>query len=258
MERFEARITDFYRLILQGDERALDSLFAGEPLVDTPLNGEIRGKASFGTFIHEQKMWLSAREARIEQCALTVSNERVVSEILLYIHHAGDTIDVPVALVADLAGGGASSIRIYHSTWPLTGRHMVRAPIVDPAKGLEEPEIIRRYMAALAKPDKEAVLSLFSADGCVREPSGSRYEHCGADGVRRFYDMALGEGGISLTQCTATFDGAHCAVEYICDGWGGVQFEPQAGMAVYELAGPDRIAVVRIYDDVTSPGESAA
>jgi hypothetical protein len=61
--------------------------------------------------------------------------------------------------------------------------------------------------------------------------------------------------GISLKHCTATFDGTRTAVEYICDGWGNMKLEPQAGVAVYE----SEITVLfaaRIYDDVTLPNEN--
>ncbi len=258
MNRLEKNIMDFYPLIMQGESETLISLFADEPLIDTPLYGEVRGNEAFMSLIHEQKMWLTAREARVEHFALTKTDERIVAEILLYFQHRGETMDLPVSLVADLHGEGVSSIRIYYSTWPLTGKHIIRAPIIKPVKGLEEPEIIREYMAGIAKPDKKAVLSLFAEEAYVREPSGSIYKHSGIDGLRKFYDMALDEGGVTLKHCTATFDGTRFAVEYICDEWGNVKFEPQAGMAVYELADPDHILAVRIYDDVTSPGENAA
>jgi hypothetical protein len=203
-------------------------------------------------------MWLTTHEARIEHVALTSNEERIVAEVLLYFKHRGETIDLPVALVADLRGDNVSSIRIYHSTWPLTGKHLIRGPLVKPARHLKEPEIIREYMAGISKPDKQSVLALFAPESYVREPSGSQYKHSGIDGIRKFYDMALDDGGVVLKHCTATFDGTRFAVEYICDEWGTVKFEPQAGLAVYELGDHDHILAVRIYDDVTSPGESAA
>ena len=58
-----------------------------------------------------------------------------------------------------------------------------------------------------------------------------------------------------LHHCTATFDGRTFAVEYVCDEWANVKLAPQAGLAVYELAGPDKLQAARIYDDVTPPFE---
>jgi hypothetical protein len=89
----------------------------------------------------------------------------------------------------------------------------------------------------------------------VREPSGSKYKHIGRSGQREFYVPALKAGGISIKHCTATFDGTRVAAEYICDGWGKVKLEPQAGVAVYELGNTGLIYAARIYDDVTPPDE---
>ena len=79
--------------------------------------------------------------------------------------------------------------------------------------------------------------------------------HVGPEGLRHFYDPALDSAGVVLHHCTATFDGRTFAVEYICDEWANVKLPPQAGLAVYELAGPDKLQAARIYDDVTPPFE---
>jgi hypothetical protein len=39
----------------------------------------------------------------------------------------------------------------------------------------------------------------------------------------------------------------------ICDEWAQVPLPPQSGLAVYDLAGPDRLRAARIYDDVEPP-----
>jgi len=63
--------------------------------------------------------------------------------------------------VADLVEGNVSSVRTYHSTWPLTGKHKIRPSILSPVEDLKEPNIIETYMAGIANPDKGAVLALF-------------------------------------------------------------------------------------------------
>ncbi len=90
----------------------------------------------------------------------------------------------------------------------------------------------------------------------MREPSGARYRHSGAEGRRDFYQQVLGsglEGGVGLHPCTATTDYHAFAVEYICDEWGQVKLTPQAGLAVYEFEPSGKLAAVRIYDDITPP-----
>jgi hypothetical protein len=157
--------------------------------------------------------------------------------------------------VADHSGGKISAIRVYHSTYPLTGKHRIRSPLLKPVENLDEPEVIKRYTEALRKGDAASILELFEENGYVREPSGSKYKHSGKNGQREFYVPALEAGGISIRHCTATFDGTCTAVEYICDGWGNVKLDPQAGVAVYELGSTGLIHAARIYDDVTPPNE---
>ena len=83
-----------------------------------------------------------------------------------------------------------------------------------------------------------------------------KYKHTGPEGRHKFCDIALGDGEVTLHHYTATYNGTRFAVEYICNERGQVKFALQAGMAVYELAGPDRLQAVRIYDDVSPPCEN--
>jgi len=239
-------LKNFYAGILGGEIETLISLFSDEPLINTPLQGEIRGKANFIRYLSDQQAFLQEHEAKAELFALTDTAHRIVVEFVLYLKHEGKNIDLPVAIIADRSGNTASEIRVYHSTWPLTGKHAVRQPLMSPATHLEEPLIIEKYMAGLAKPDTTAILELFEEDGYVREPSGSSYKHNGPVGRKEFYDAALAEGGISLKHCTATFDGTRFIVEFICDEWGKTKLPPQAGMAVYELGKTGKLFAVDI------------
>ena len=161
MTRPRESIKNVYSLLLAGESATLKSMFAGEPRMNTPMQGEIKGTSAFERFVQEQKAWLNGRNAKPELIATTITGERMVTEIVLYLQQEGQTIDLPVSIVADLAEGGASSVRVYHSTWPLTGQHKVRPPLLSPVEDLKEPEIIEEYMAGIGKPDTEAVLALF-------------------------------------------------------------------------------------------------
>lgn len=231
----------------------MTALFADGPHLDAPLQGDIRGEDAVREFVAEQQAWLEEHGADAQVLAVTSVAERVVVEFVLYLRHQGKDIDIPVAVVADISGDGVSWIRVYHSTWPLSGEHVLRPPLLESAEGLEEPEVIEKYMEGISKPDAESVLALFADEGYVREPSGSQYKHAGKEGREEFYIAAFSYGGVSLKHCTATFDGTRCAIEYICDRLGRVEIPPQAGIAVYELADPGQILAVRIYDDVSMP-----
>jgi hypothetical protein len=243
----------FYDLSLAGDAAGLLALFGSTPRIDTPLLGEVKGEDSFRRFVAAHQDWLTRHAAAPRLVNAILSQERAVLEWVLDLLVGEASIDLPVAMAADLEGGLLSALRIYHSTWPLYGEHRVRRPLLHPAVDLEEPAVIQAYMRGIAGADLEAVLALFVEDGYAREPSGDRYKYKGPQGLRQFYGGALSAGGIKLEHCTATFDGECCAIEFNAVEWAGVRLPPQAGIAVYELAAPDRLRAARIYDDVEPP-----
>lgn len=203
----EEKIADFYTYLLNGDEEKLFSLFSGVQTIDTPFKGKIKGKEAFSNFIANSANWLKKHKTRPEILALTAAEQRICAEFILYLEYESKSIDLPIAVVADRSEGKVSAVRVYHSTWPFTGKHQIRPPLLKPAENLEEPEVVKHYTAALHRGDADAVLALFDEKGYVREPSGSMYKHSGRDGQREFYIPALEAGGISLKHCTATFDG---------------------------------------------------
>jgi quercetin dioxygenase-like cupin family protein len=247
-------LLNFYRSLLAGDADALLALFAGEALLDTPLGGPIVGEQALRKYVAEQQTWLKERAATTRFVNIVASAEHVVVELVLVLVQDKAATELPVTLVADRSGQQISALRMYHSTWPLTGGHKVRGPLVPvPAQPLAEPAVIQAYMEALKAGDKEAILSLFSANGYVREPSGGEYTYRGPEGQAAFYTAILQAGGVVLHHCTATFDGFSFAVEYICDRWGTTDLPPQAGVAVYDLSSDGKLRAARIYDDVSPP-----
>ena len=79
--------------------------------------------------------------------------------------------------------------------------------------------------------------------------------HRGHAQLRTFFTNSFSHGGgIDLTPCVVTDDGERCAVEYTCRRWGAYPLPPQAGIAVFERTADDRLAAVRIYDDIEAPG----
>jgi hypothetical protein len=248
-------VTNFYGLVAQNQIEKLLAIFSGEPAINTPLQGEVSGATAFAKFVNEQQAWLQKYQGRVEVFAIIETPARIVAEYILYLSKDGTQTDLPVAVVYEREGDKIAAIRLYHSTWPLNNEHLVRSPLLNPQLGLEEPPIVEQYMTALAVGEIVGVMALFEETGYVREPSGTKYKHVAATGRQEFYDVAFANGGVSLKHCSATFDGARFAVEYICDEWGKAKLVPQAGMAVYEIGASGLLAAVRIYDDVTPPFE---
>lgn len=256
MKPIEKTLLDWYSLLTGGEDGALRSIFFNEPVINTPLKSEIKGRDEFSRYVQEEREWLNEHRAKVKPIAHIVTDNRIVAEIVLYLHSKDKIIDLPISMAADLVDGSVSGLRVYHSTWPLTGEHLIRHPFLAPKSDLKEPDTVKKYMTGLGIGDWKSVLALFDDEGYIREPSGSEYRHSGKKGLRAFYETALSDGGIHLEHCTAAFDGKLFAVEYNCDKWGKVEIPAQAGMAVYELTDTGKLLSARIYDDVSPPGET--
>lgn len=251
-------LQSFYGRIAAGDIDRVLAMFSGVPSVNTPLDGQVKGEEGFRAFAAAQRQWLSERKAHTGVKGTIITDERVVLELTLHLELPGGAVAMPVALVADVDGGKVADLRVYHSTYPLTGNHMVRTPMLEPRGDLAEPPVIEEYMRGLARGDARLVLALFTPTGYIREPSGEEFKHQGPEGLAEFYEPAFRSGGIPLKHCTATFDGKTFAVEFTIDRWGRTEFDTMAGMAIYQLTDDGRkIEAVRIYDDVTPPGPPA-
>ncbi len=246
----------YYEGILAGEPDAIVRSFAGQPRVNDPRVGEVEGAEELRAFVSEMAGWLRERDAVVENVALTRTQTRTVEEVVL--HLLGDDerrIELPVAIVTDRNPDRTlKTIRVYHSMWPLTGRHNVRLPLLPEDARLHAEGSPGDYQRALAEGDLEGILRTFEPDGYAREPSGGSYLHRGAEGLRELYaHMFANGGGIPLEHCTLTDDGVRCAIEYNCVRWGVTDIPPQAGVAVYERGNSGLLSAARIYDDVEPP-----
>jgi ketosteroid isomerase-like protein len=222
---------------------------------DVAADSPLWGAQPWRRLAASMSAWLREKAAVSRVVASVTVPERTVTEYVLRLDMGGEEIDLPVAVVFAGSAGKISSIRVYHSTWPLEGRHAIRKAFLPPVAGLAEPAIVKAYFHALERGDLASIQATFTPDATVREPSGDAWVHAGPEGRRAFYEAAFRDGGIGVKHCTATFDGKLFAAEYVCDRWGKARFEPQAGMATYGLDATGRhIASVRIYDDLTPPG----
>jgi hypothetical protein len=139
---------------------------------------------------------------------------------------------------------------MYFSSWPLTGGHAIRPPVLQPSPGLDEPDVVGDYQRALAAGDADAVMAAFEPDASVREPGGRAYTHHGADELRALYERFFSNGGgIPLEHCAVTDDGRACALEYNLVGQGTTRPAPQAGACVFVRGQRGKVATVRLYDD---------
>jgi hypothetical protein len=250
----------YYEGILADEPDALVGSFAArQPVLDDPRVGRVEGARELLAFVTGTGEWLRDRDAVLENVALTATPTRTVEEVVLnLLADDGGRIELPVAIVTDRNPERTLKvIRVYHSTWPLTGKHRVRPPLLPADPNLHAEGTLGVYQRALAEGDLAGIVATFEPEGYAREPSGGAYLHRGTEALYELYGhMFANAGSIGLEHCTVTDDGVRCAIEYNCVRWGTSEIPPQAGVAVYERGSSGLLAAARIYDDVEPPSVS--
>ena len=256
-ERTEARrVVPYFDGLLAGDVDALVMAFSDEPELHDPVRGRVKGEKAFRRFVTDTSASLRRGNATTEPVGLIVTGPRTIEEVLLrFDRDDGQRVELPMAIATDRESDGRlRELRIYFSTWPLSGGHAIRPPLLQPDPDVTESDVVGEYQRALAAGDIEAAVATFEPDGYVREPAGGEYVHRGTDGLRAMYTLFFSNGGgIPLEHCTSTDDGTACALEYNVVRWGTTPMPPEAGIAVYVRGPSGRISAARIYDDSDPP-----
>ena len=250
----------FFPGLMTGEIDALVGSFAGEPELHHPVRGRVKGARAFDQYVTDTNAWLKARNVSIEEVGHTIhTRRRGVGEVILHLDGETAPVDLPVAIVADWQPGARiDEIRIYYSSWPLTGRHARRPPVLQPDPELREPDVVGEYQRALGAGDADAIVAAFEQDGYAREPAGGQHVHRGRGGLRAFYEHQFSNGGgIPLEHCAVIDDGRACALEYNVVRWGKTELRPEAGVAVYVRGESGKLAAARIYDDSDPPLDAA-
>jgi len=249
----------YFEGILADEPDALVRSFAArQPVLDNPRVGHVEGARELRAFVTGTAEWLRERDAVVENVALTRTPNRTVEEVVLnLLADGGGRVELPVAIVTDRNPDRTLKvIRVYHSTWPLTGEHRVRPPLLPSDPNLHAEGTLGEYQRALAEGDLAGIAATFEPEGYAREPSGAAFLHRGTEALYELYGhMFANGGGIPLEHTTLTDDRVRCAIEYNCVRWGDTEIPPQAGVAVYERGGSGLLAA-RIYDDVEPPSVS--
>jgi len=244
-------VKELYPRLIEGDAGVVRA-FAYKATIDAPLSG----KQLPPEFVSETRAWLDHHRATAQDIHTTVTPDRVVHELLLGLDIDGDRHELPVMLVADLMSDTIRDLRIYHSTWPLYGKHALRHPVMHYALREKPAEPVGTYHKALRDGDAAAADGVFEADGSVREPAGGEYTHAGQERTE-WYRRILADGPIALHLGTITDDGETVVYEYVVDKWGSERITPQAGAAAYQRGASGKLVSARIYDDVDPPAAIA-
>jgi SnoaL-like domain len=254
-QRERMRSVPFFDGLMAGEGDALVESFSGVPEVHHPVRGRIRGERAFRRFVTDMTSWLAARNGSIEHVNFLITDPRGVEEVVVHLDGDRGRIGLPLALAADHdQDERIVELRLYFSTWPLTGRHANRPPLLQPDLDLHGPDVVGEYQRALASGDVEAILAAFEPGGHLREPAGDAYVHRGTDELRALYERFFSNGGgIPLEHCAVTDNGHACALEYNVVAWGRTDLPPEAGIAVYVRGDSGKLAAARVYDDADPP-----
>jgi len=256
LQRDELTTVPFFAGVMTGETDALIGSFAREPELHHPVRGRIKGARPFAQYVAETNAWIKEGNASIENVDRIIhAKRRSVGEVIVHLNGETGPVDLPMAIVADQERDGRiNEIRMYYSTFPLSGRHAKRLPVLQPDPELREPDVVGEYQRALAAGDVDAMVAAFEPDGYAREPAGAQYIHRGPEGLRAFYKWLFSnDGGIELERCTVTDDTPACALEYNVVRWGKTELWPEAGVAVYVRGESGKLAAARIYDDTDPP-----
>jgi hypothetical protein len=245
--RAAEEVRTLYPRLIVGDMGVV-AAFADKATVDSPLGG----KQQPAEFVAETHAWLERHHARSRTVHDVLGPARAIHELVLDLTFGNEQRELPVMLVADIEGDRIRDLRIYHSTWPLTGEHQLRPPLMQYALTQRPPEPVGTYHEALGEGDAEKADSCFEPDGCVREPAGGPWVYCGPRRTR-WYREILSQGPIVLHLGTLGDDGETVVYEYMADRWGDAPIPPQAGAAAYQRGPSGKLIAARIYDDVQPP-----
>ncbi len=255
MRREELATVPYFDGLMAEEPDALIESFAGEPELHDPERGRIRGTRAFRAYAAWMNGMLNRQNVSVENVSQVSTERGGFGEAVLHVHGERGQVALPVAIVAEKRDDGRIiELRLYSSSWPLTGRHAHRSPLLQGDPELQTPDVVAEYQRALSAGDVDAILATFERDGYAREPAGAEYTHRGRDGLRAFYELLFSnDGGIPLEHCTLADDGHACALEYNVVRWGKTELRPEAGVAVYVRGQSGKLAAARIYDDCEPP-----
>jgi hypothetical protein len=250
----------FYLGIMDMTPECLLASWAGQPAVDDPRVGPVRGTAEFLDYVQTTREWLALGDAQAIAVSVLHSAGRLVEEVVLELCVAGERHQLPVAVVAEWnLEHRLTSIRIYHSLWPLFPNHDVHVPAISGQDHVRLPSVVRENQRAREAEDPDAILATYEADAAVcvsgngphRLSSASSFggsgTSVGAEELRRLYATPSVPGTKPVVEIrTGTDDGRRCALEFQVTRFA----EPhpdQVGLTVFELGATGRIARERSY-----------
>ncbi len=237
--------------LFRSDLAALGPLFAdGVVNIDAPRVGLSVGPGQAEALAERWPSLFNVRagQAVLAQRFTTAAEGRFVCEVMAEVaSREGAPVSLPIGVMGERAVDGLlKEVRIYHYEKAVTGEIGFR-PSAFPVRederlGMAEdmPGVNASYFRAANGGDVEGALALFTPDAWIE--IGGRIFNTSAQ-RRRMYEFFLKDVGMQLLFSCMTYDGVNFALE-----WTAGHANREAGLAVYECTGENRIASIRMYD----------
>ena len=170
----------FFDGLLAGEPDALVGSFAGEPRLCDPVRGSRRRRAGVPRVLAARAAaWLPAAQRRGGGRRRTSSWTAPASRRWCCTSTvSAAALACQFAIVADRAPDRRiEELRVYYSGWALTGRHVIRPPVLQPGAEVSASDVVAEHQRALATRRVDAIVATFEPDGYAREPAGGGYVH---------------------------------------------------------------------------------
>src|SRR5262249_31083094 len=187
--------------LMAGEPEALLGSFAGEPELQDPVRGRVKGNATFSAFTDQMAAWVTEHRVTVTDLTRAILPVRGFEEVVLHLQDDERRLEIPFAVVAEKAPDNQlKELRVYVSWWSLTGVRIRRPPVLQPDPRLQAPDVVGEYQVAVTARDVDGVLSSFEPDGYVRDGAGRRY--IGHQALQGFFDDLFREtDDVSVEWC---------------------------------------------------------
>lgn len=243
---------EFLEKILSGDHSAILEMLAPGAWIDLQSIGSTTGGIIQSELLLLQQSYFEKQISEFELFRRFEDDRSLVLEYHLTLTNSND---LPLVVILDKHDKSFSSIRTYHSVYPITTGHEFRALLFLDEVTLRHPKAVADYFKAVAEGNLYDTMDTLAQDDDVyfREPAGWRWCHKGREQLNEHYKHFFSDGGIPLKFHHTVYNPADAvfAVEYSCNQWGNAHFRSQAGMSVYEFDRESgKITAIRVYDNI--------
>ncbi len=242
----------FIELIVAEEYRGILTQLSEDVELNLQTVGIAKGKAQGIELLKKQRQYLTNEIKEIKVFKQFEDDKHLVIEYDILLNN---TFDLPLVVILVKEGPVYSSIRSYHSVYPITEGHVFRAAIFKEQINLTEPTEVVNYFEGITIGSVEDTMDTlsFADDVYFREPAGWRWNHKTKKGLREHFQHFFADGGVPLKFHNYIFDKEKgtFAGEYSCDVWGRACFKAQAGISIYDInTETGKITGIRVYDNV--------